>query len=226
MTTNLLDRIKLYAANTIAGRISCDKEFMDEIASAFEALTNQCDELMVALAKPASPTSEQSTKPLVERLRYKTCSQTGCFECSLRNEAASELEALQNRLDNAMKREAMLVEVAARDAKAFQQERDSLQKENAELKAEVERLAKFHVEDMKVTNESADYHIKRCAELRTQNAELREALSGMLENYIELKRFSLCIARSDAPNWVGAAMTPEDDIHVIAARQALAAQPE
>lgn len=52
--------------------------------------------------------------------------------------------------------------------------------------------------------------------------EAIEALQGMLENYIELKRISLMVAQSDAPNWAGATLTVEDDIHVIKARAILA----
>ncbi len=63
---------------------------------------------------------------------------------------------------------------------------------------------------------------KANAQLIASAPELLEALEGMLENYIELKRISLCMAKSDAPNWIGASMTPEDDVHVIAARQAIA----
>jgi hypothetical protein len=58
-----------------------------------------------------------------------------------------------------------------------------------------------------------------------QNRVLRQALSGMLGNYIELKRISLIYARSDAPNWMPS-LTENDDIHVIAARAALAATKE
>ena len=52
--------------------------------------------------------------------------------------------------------------------------------------------------------------------------ELLVALSAMLANYLELKRVSLALARSDAPNWIGSPMTPDDDIHVIKARAAIA----
>lgn len=54
-----------------------------------------------------------------------------------------------------------------------------------------------------------------------QRDKLAEALRGMLDNYIELKRITLAVARSDSPNWLGCQMTPEDDIHVKAARAAL-----
>lgn len=43
------------------------------------------------------------------------------------------------------------------------------------LKAEIERLQKLHVEDMRVTNASADFHMKRCASLEHQ---LKEAMSA------------------------------------------------
>lgn len=52
--------------------------------------------------------------------------------------------------------------------------------------------------------------------------EMREALNGILENYIELKRITLHMAKSDAPNWIGKNLTVDDDIHVIAARAAIA----
>lgn len=59
------------------------------------------------------------------------------------------------------------------------------------------------------------------ARLLAHNEMLRKALDGMLGNYIEMKRIILITASSDAPNWIGARITPEDDIHVIAARAAL-----
>ena len=49
-----------------------------------------------------------------------------------------------------------------------------------------------------------------------------EAATRMLENYRELKQISLALAKSDAPNWVGAGMTVDDDIHVQAVTNALA----
>lgn len=54
----------------------------------------------------------------------------------------------------------------------------------AELEAltkEVERLKQLHTTDMRVTNESADFHMKRCDQLRTQNRELREWLHLFVE---------------------------------------------
>lgn len=64
---------------------------------------------------------------------------------------------------------------------------------------------------------------KRYDSVVTQRDALAAALRGMLDNYIELKRITLAVARSDSPNWLGCQMTPEDDIHVKAARAALAA---
>lgn len=55
----------------------------------------------------------------------------------------------------------------------------------------------------------------------THYTELVEAYSAMLENYVELKRISLIVAKSDAPNWIGAGFTVEDDIHVQKARALL-----
>lgn len=57
--------------------------------------------------------------------------------------------------------------------------------------------------------------------LETRNRQLVQAASGMLENYLELKRISLAMACSDAPNWMGANLTPDDDVHVIAVRKVL-----
>lgn len=51
--------------------------------------------------------------------------------------------------------------------------------------------------------------------------KLLEAVKGMLENYIELKKISLIMARSDRPNW-GQGLTENDDIHVLAVREAIA----
>ncbi len=48
-----------------------------------------------------------------------------------------------------------------------------------------------------------------------------DALEGLLENYLTLKRISLIVARSDGP-WAGSHLTEDDDVHVIAARAALA----
>lgn len=57
--------------------------------------------------------------------------------------------------------------------------------------------------------------------LKQERDTLQRAAKGMLENYIEMKVITLAMARSDAPSWVGARMTPDDDTHVIAVRKAL-----
>lgn len=51
--------------------------------------------------------------------------------------------------------------------------------------------------------------------------ELVQAAKGMLENYIQLKRISLAVARSDNPDWMPS-LTEDGDIHVIAIRKAIA----
>lgn len=55
------------------------------------------------------------------------------------------------------------------------------------LRAEVERLKRFYAEDMRVTNESASFHVKECSSLRQQltaaqlaNGVLREALGKVM----------------------------------------------
>jgi hypothetical protein len=61
-------------------------------------------------------------------------------------------------------------------ARTLERENVTLTQQRDELKAEVERLKQFHKEDMRVTNESSDFHIKRCHALEKTICELREAL--------------------------------------------------
>lgn len=63
--------------------------------------------------------------------------------------------------------------------------------------------------------------IEVARDLERRAAALREALDGMLPSYIELKRISLYLANSDAPNWCGRHLTVDDDVNVIAARAVL-----
>lgn len=57
--------------------------------------------------------------------------------------------------------------------------------------AEIERLQDFHREDMRVTNASADFHIKECARLRKQNERLMSAcvltLNGLKRGNVKAK---------------------------------------
>lgn len=58
--------------------------------------------------------------------------------------------------------------------------------ENEKLRAEIERLKEFHREDMRVTNESASFHMQECAMLRARIEVLAIADSidkdSLLEN--------------------------------------------
>lgn len=65
--------------------------------------------------------------------------------------------------------------------------------------------------------------INQLAEARRDKERLEKAVSGMLENYIQLKQITLAMARSDSPNWIGSRLTPDDDIHVVAVRAAMSA---
>lgn len=49
------------------------------------------------------------------------------------------------------------------------------------LKDENERLVKFHAEDMRVTNESATFHMKRCRELEQANARANQLIGSQAE---------------------------------------------
>lgn len=48
------------------------------------------------------------------------------------------------------------------------------------LEAEIQRLHAFHKEDMRVTNESAHFHMLECNRLRARVAELEEVLRESL----------------------------------------------
>lgn len=93
---------------------------------------------------------------------------------------------------------------------ALQSERDKLQQQNEELKTHEQEIRDCWTEERNDHNK-----------VREERDKLRQALGGMLDNYIELKHISLIMARSDAPGWIGRGMTVDDDIHVQKARAAL-----
>lgn len=66
----------------------------------------------------------------------------------------------------------------------------------------------------------AEDYASQITKLEAQVAELSRALTGMLGNYLELKRLSLILARSDNSGWAPG-LTENDDVHVIAARKAI-----
>lgn len=66
------------------------------------------------------------------------------------------------------------------------------QKRRAELEKEVERLKQFHVEDMRVTNESADFHMKECATLRAQLTASEAQVAGLQNALKTIRQHPLC----------------------------------
>ncbi len=81
----------------------------------------------------------------------------------------------------------------------------------------------YDIRNCECDPESNQAPCRYCAIYSALQSSLKatKALRGMLENYIELKRIALAVSRHDTPHWVGAKMTPDDDIHVQAARKAL-----
>lgn len=64
-----------------------------------------------------------------------------------------------------------------------------------EAEAEITRLKAFHIEDMRVTNESADFHIKECAKLlqwiAQAEADTLEAVRPMVEALLRIERWAV-----------------------------------
>jgi seryl-tRNA synthetase len=54
-----------------------------------------------------------------------------------------------------------------------------------DLQKEIIRLQEFHKEDMRVTNKSADFHIKECAKLRDEINKLKEINARHVIHHIE-----------------------------------------
>lgn len=48
---------------------------------------------------------------------------------------------------------------------------------------EIERLQKFHIEDMRVTNESATFHMQLCQDLRAQLAAIQNSMKSLLSRW-------------------------------------------
>jgi hypothetical protein len=101
---------------------------------------------------------------------------------------------------------------------------ESLQAQLSDAQAERDKFRAQWLESNRRLETAHEAKLTAEAQLSDAQAALKvsqDAMRGMLGNYIELKRISLYMAKSDSPNWIGRDMQPEDDIHVQAVTAAL-----